>query len=81
MKAQLVENDKKNSELKHTNLQLEHTIAGFVMQNQKLHSERDEYLRFLDEARNALSTYRKIDEEYPFLVLFYCFTIFFKKLI
>jgi len=58
--------EKDNGELKYAKKQLEKTVADFAIQNQQLHKEKEENLRFLEEARTALANYRQKEEEKEF---------------
>ena len=58
--------EKKVSDLKYDKKQLESAMASYALQNQQLLNERDEHLRFLEEARESLAKFRKKEEEYPF---------------
>jgi len=59
----LEEQTKKLSDMKYTNKQLENAVAGFAVKMQKLEKQKDENMRFLEEARVALAKYRKREDE------------------
>lgn len=54
------------SDLKWENKKVQEGVAALAIQNGRLERERDENLRFLQDARNALASFRKKEEESSF---------------
>ena len=64
---EIEELEKSLSHLTQEKKQFEKTITQFALESQRLNKEREEHLHFLEEARTSLATFRKREEEYPFL--------------